>query len=85
MSEPVASTARPRVILLGKPGCHLCDQARTVVAGVCARAEVAWTEQSILDDPALFDQWWERIPVVLIDGNLHQWWRVDPQVLAGAL
>jgi hypothetical protein len=74
------------VTLLGKPGCHLCDDARTVVQQVLAgHPEVSFEERSILDDPDLLDAYAEEIPVVLIDGRLHNIWRVDPVRLRTAL
>lgn len=75
----------PRVTLIGKPGCHLCDDARRVVAEACDECGAAWTELSIEDDPGLFDQYWERIPVVLVDGAPHDFWRIDPGRLRAAL
>jgi len=74
--------------IITKPDCHLCDVAREIVDAVVAdfpedRVEVA--EASILDDPALYEQWWEKIPVVLIDGRLHAHWRVSPDRLRAAL
>jgi hypothetical protein len=75
----------PRVTLLGKPGCHLCDDAREVIAAVCAESGDTWVEVSIEDDPALFDEYWERIPVVLVDGEPHDFWRVDASRLRTAL
>jgi len=74
-----------RVLLIGKPGCHLCDEAREVVAQVCAAEGVDWAEMSILDDPGLADLYWERIPVTLVDGVEHDFWRVDAQRLRNAL
>lgn len=74
-----------RVTLLGKPGCHLCDEAREVVAAVTAELGETFEERSILDDPALQEQYWEQIPVVLVDGRRHTFWRVDPQRLRSAL
>ena len=77
--------------LIGKPDCHLCDVAREVVETVVADLpdQVADTvlirEASIAEDPALFDLWWEKIPVVLIDGALHAHWRVTPERLRTAL
>ena len=76
----------PSVTLLGKPGCHLCDDARAVVLEVLAdRPEVGFEELSILDDPALLDAYAEEIPVVLIDDRVHTIWRVDPDRLRRAL
>jgi hypothetical protein len=76
----------PRLTLLGKPGCHLCDDARVVVQGVLAdHPEVAFEERSILDDPALLDAYVEEIPVVLIDDRVHTIWRVDEARLRTAL
>lgn len=72
-------------MLVGKPGCHLCDEARAVVAAVCADEGIDWVEVSILDDPDLADRYWERIPVILVDGVEHDFWRVDPQRLRAAL
>ncbi len=75
--------------LISKPGCHLCDVAReivdTVVADLPGDADVEVVERSIFDDPALFEQWWEKIPVVLIDGELHAHWRVSADRLRAAL
>jgi hypothetical protein len=75
----------PRVLLVGKPGCHLCEDARTVVAQVCAELGVTWEEASILDDPVLADLYWEQIPVTLVDGQVLDVWRVDPARLRAAL
>ena len=74
--------------LIGKPDCHLCDVAREVVETVVAELpedSVDVEELSIADDPALYAQWWEKIPVVLIDGELHGHWRVSPDRLRAAL
>jgi hypothetical protein len=74
------------VTLLGKPGCHLCDDARAVVRGVLADyPQVAFEEKSILDDPALLDAYAEEIPVVLIDDRVHTIWKVDENRLRAAL
>ena len=78
-----------RLTLLSKPGCHLCDAAREVVAEVVAgldgETSVTVEELSILDDPELNARYWDEIPVVLIDGAVHNVWRVDPQRLRAAL
>ena len=76
----------PDLLLLGKPGCHLCDDARAIVSDVLVDfPEVSFAEKSILDDPDLLDAYAEEIPVVLIDGRVHTIWRVDPARLRQAL
>ncbi len=74
--------------LIGKADCHLCDVAREIVETVVAElpdGAVDVDERSILDDPALYELWWEKVPVVLIDGQLHAHWRVSPDRLRAAL
>jgi glutaredoxin len=74
-----------RVTLYGKPGCHLCDDARTIVEQVCAELGVGWTEIDITTDPKLFEEYGEQIPVTFVDGRQHDFWRVDPVRLKKAL
>ncbi|MFB8189559.1 glutaredoxin family protein [Microbacterium sp. NPDC055988] len=77
--------------LIRKPDCHLCEVASDVIDAVVAELPDAAAEQieiveaSIQDDPALYELWWEKIPVVLIDGDLHAHWRVSPDRLREAL
>lgn len=73
------------VTLVGKPGCHLCDDARAVVEKACGDLGVAWEEKDITQDPELYEQYWEQIPVVLVDGRQHTFWRVDEVRLRKAL
>jgi Glutaredoxin-like domain (DUF836) len=81
----MGSQRTPRVLLLGKPGCHLCDEARVVVERVCHELGIGWSERSILDDPALTERYAEQIPVILVDGYEHAVWRVDEDRLRIAL
>jgi glutaredoxin len=68
----------PRVTLLSRPGCHLCDDARTLVQDLLStHPDVAFEELSIADDAELADRYAEEIPVVLIDDRVHTIWRVD--------
>ncbi|MER7761237.1 glutaredoxin family protein [Streptomyces sp. NPDC097619] len=73
------------VTLIGKPGCHLCDEAREVVGKVCAETGSAWEEKDISRDEELYARYWEQIPVVLVDGEQHTFWRVNPERLRRAL
>lgn len=82
--------------LIGKPGCHLCDDARLVVntviaefksahTGVNASVQVQLDELNILEDEALANQYRDEIPVLLIDGKVHNYWRIDPVRLRDSL
>ncbi|WP_298742231.1 glutaredoxin family protein [uncultured Microbacterium sp.] len=74
--------------IITKPDCHLCDVAREIVELVVADLPddaVEIEELSILDDNALYEQWWEKIPVVLIDDRLHAHWRLSADRLRTAL
>ena len=74
-----------RISLLGKPGCHLCDDARAVLAEVCAETGDTWDEISILDDPLLAEEFWDRIPVIKVDDNVVGSWPVSVEQLRSAL
>lgn len=71
--------------MIGKPGCHLCEQARAVIEHVAGDLGIAWVERSILEDEALFTLYAEKIPVTLIDGIVHDIYRVDEARLRAAL
>ncbi|MEU6810918.1 glutaredoxin family protein [Streptomyces sp. NPDC046831] len=73
------------VTLVRKPGCHLCDDAQRVVEKVCADLGVPWEQKDITRDPALHERYWEQIPVVLVDGAQHTFWRVNEDRLRKAL
>ena len=70
---------------MGRAGCHLCDDAREVVGAVCGDLGIGWEERSVDEDPGLLAAYGELVPVVLVDGEQHDYWRVDPQRLRRAL
>lgn len=75
-----------RLTFIGKPDCHLCDDAHAVVDDVLAEfPHVQLVERSILDDTELFQVYVEEIPVLLIDDRVHTIWRVDADRLRAAL
>jgi ABC-type hemin transport system ATPase subunit len=81
----VTTDTGPRITLIGKPGCHLCDDARAVVMRVAGETGAAVRELSILDDEELAARYADQIPVVLVDGAVHDFFRVDADRLRGAL
>jgi len=70
---------------VGRAGCHLCDDARIVVARVCAELGETFEEVSIDDDAELAARFAEEIPVTFVDGRRHDFWRVDEARLRAAL
>jgi glutaredoxin len=59
----------PTVVLYGRPGCHLCDDARAVLQRLRAEVPFVLEERDIERDDALHRAYLERIPVVALDGE----------------
>ncbi|MBO3083467.1 glutaredoxin family protein [Cellulomonas fengjieae] len=70
-----------RVVLFGRDGCHLCDEAREVVRAVCDETGVPWSEVDIDSDQVpgrdLVAELGELVPVVEVDGVQQGYWRID--------
>ena len=79
------SAVGPTVTLYGRPGCHLCDDARAVLQRIRAERPFALREVDIESDDALFRAYLERIPVVAVDGEEVYDYRVDEADLRGRL
>jgi glutaredoxin len=77
--------ASHQITLLSRPGCHLCDAAREVIARVAADLGVAWSERDITRSEADLREYWDKIPVTLIDGVQHDFWKVSEIRLRAAL
>jgi glutaredoxin len=69
--------SEPRIRLLTRPGCHLCE----VAAETLERIGEPWVEGDIEADPELDAEYGDRIPVVLLDGREHGYWRVEEERL----
>ena len=74
-----------RVVLYGKAGCHLCDEARAAVAEVRAHQPFELEEVDVSTDPELHDRYGERIPVLALDGDELFEFHVDADELARRL
>jgi glutaredoxin len=70
-----------RVTLYGKPGCHLCDEARAVVAEVRRERPFDLVEVDITFDPGINRRYAERIPVLEVDGEEVFEYVVEPEEL----
>jgi glutaredoxin len=72
--------------LISKPGCHLCDEAELAVQSVLDDfSAVSFEKANILENSELFEKYSEQIPVLLINGLVHNYWRIDTERLREAL
>ena len=79
-------TSGPHVItLLTRPGCHLCDEAREVIIRVADDLGLRWEERDITSSGSELREYWDKIPVTLIDGIQHDFWHVSEERLRAAL
>ena len=62
-----------RLTLYTRVGCHLCAEAKVVLD----RIGEGYTEVDIDTDPELTAEYGDRIPVILLDGREHGYWRVE--------
>lgn len=58
-----------KVTLYSKPGCHLCEEVVKDLLRIQKTQPFVLEEINIEDDPALFAQYGEQIPVVLLNGE----------------
>jgi glutaredoxin len=81
----VERDATHRLELLSRTNCHLCDEARTAIADIAADLGVDWTERDIDADPNLAREFTDYVPVIVVDGTVHGYWRVEEARLRRAL
>ncbi|GAA2705710.1 glutaredoxin family protein [Micromonospora olivasterospora] len=66
-----------RLTLITRPGCHLCEDAKAALDRVVAVTGDRWVEWDVTDDVELEREYGDRLPVVLLDGKEHGYWRVE--------
>lgn len=75
-----------RVVVLGKPGCHLCADTWGVVERVTDELGATRAEVSLHDvSESEREDYWDKIPVTFVDGERHDFWRVDEGRLRSVL
>ena len=67
-----------RITLISRDGCHLCEVAEQTLDRI---APGQWTRVPIGDSAELERDYGDRVPVVLLDGAEHGYWRVEEQRL----
>jgi hypothetical protein len=75
--DSAASRLGAGVVLLTRPQCHLCEDARAVVERVTVDLGLGWREVSVTDLPVLGERFAEELPVLFIDGVQRDFWSID--------
>ena len=71
--------SKAHVIVYSRPGCHLCDEAKTAIQNAGCSESFTLEEINIESDDELLKKYKYDIPVVTIDGEEAFKHRVDPQ------
>jgi glutaredoxin len=74
---PTVPATDHTVTLITRVGCHLCEVAGESLTGLAAELGFGYTEVDVDGDPALLAEYSDRVPVILIDGREHGYWRLE--------
>lgn len=77
--------AQPRVSVLSRDGCHLCDEVLVVVRRVCAELGVELAVLDVDADEKLRAEYTDQVPVTFVDGKRFDFWRIDEHRLRAVL
>jgi len=69
--------SEPRLGLVTRVGCHLCDEAKVAMDRITVATGERWVEIDVDADVELEREYGDRVPVVLLDGREHGYWRVE--------
>jgi glutaredoxin len=73
------------VTLLTRQDCPACAAALADIRRICAELGVAWTVEDVDAEPELRAEYGDRVPVILIDGVEHGYWKVEEDRFRAAL
>lgn len=75
-----------QVTVIGRDECHLCDDATRVIEGVLTGFhDVTLDKRKVEENPEWLEFYTDKVPVILIDGVEHGYWRVNEKIFRGAL
>ena len=73
------------VVLITRAGCHLCEQAEQTLRAMAGELGFGYEERDVDADPSLKAEYSDDVPVILLDGRQHGYWRVEESRLRRAL
>ncbi len=74
-----------KVTVMSREGCHLCEVAEADVERICGELGVPWERADVDSDPEWRADYGDQVPVILVDGAEHGYWRVEEDRLRAAL
>jgi glutaredoxin len=74
-----------QVTLVTRTGCHLCEVAEQSLRDLSAELGFAYREVDVDASQVLRDEYSDRVPVILVDGKEHGYWKVEEARLRKAL
>lgn len=66
-----------RVTLVTRAGCHLCQDAEAALRRLAGELGFGYDELDVDADPGRRAEYSDRVPVILIDGREHGYWRLE--------
>ena len=85
LGKRASAPADHHVTLITREGCHLCDEAAVVLARMRAELGFGYDELDVDADRDRRNEYSDRVPVILLDGKEHGYWRVEEDRLRKAL
>jgi len=79
------AVADHEVTLITRAGCHLCQDAEATLRRLVDELGFGYRELDVDSDPARRAEYSDRVPVILIDGKEHGYWRVEEPRFRAAL
>lgn len=73
------------VTLVTRAGCHLCEQAEVALRRLAGELGFGYDELDVDADPGRRAEYSDRVPVILVDGREHGYWRVEEPRLRAAV
>lgn len=73
------------ITVVTRKGCHLCTDAESTIARMAVELGFDWDTLDVDTSTELQDTYGDRVPVILLDGREHGYWRVEESRLRVAL
>jgi hypothetical protein len=70
---------------MSRGGCHSCEVAEAEIERICGELGVGWETADVDSDPEWRAEYGDRVPVILVDGAEHGYWKVEEDRLRRAL